>query len=108
VGMAFDSLFRQRCSQQLLATPEGRQVLAPFAFVSAWAGVLMAVEMLRLLAGETSTNYWSIDPWNIPAPRTRILRAKHPACQLCSNPDADQIIRRIWGDPEQGLATAAE
>lgn len=38
-GIAFDSLFRQLCAEQALATPEGRQVLAPFAFVSAWAGV---------------------------------------------------------------------
>ncbi|MDO9440408.1 MAG: ThiF family adenylyltransferase, partial [Beijerinckiaceae bacterium] len=51
VGLAFDSLFRQLCSEQALATPEGRQVLAPFAFVSAWAGVLQAVETMRSFAG---------------------------------------------------------
>jgi hypothetical protein len=108
VGVAFDSLFRQLCGQQALAMPEGRQVLAPSAFVSAWAGVLMAVEMLRVFAEETSTNYWSVDPWNVPVRRTRMLRGKHPPCQLCSNPGADKVIRDIWGDPGSGLATAAE
>jgi hypothetical protein len=55
VGMAFDSLFRQLCGQQALATPEDRQVFSSFAFVSAWAGVLMAVELLRAFAGEAAT-----------------------------------------------------
>jgi hypothetical protein len=31
-GIAFDSLFRQLCAEQALATPEGRQIRAPFAF----------------------------------------------------------------------------
>jgi len=31
IGIAFDSLFRQIGAEQALATPEGRQVLAPFA-----------------------------------------------------------------------------
>ena len=55
--MAFDSRFRQLCSEQTLATPQGRQVLAPFAFVSAWAGLLMAIEMLRSFDATAATNY---------------------------------------------------
>lgn len=96
-GMAFDSLFRQLCSQQALTTAEGRQVLAPFAFVSAWAGVLMAVEMLRCFAGAAPTNYWRVDPWNVPIPRTRVRREKIEDCQFCSNPDTDRIIRDVGG-----------
>jgi molybdopterin/thiamine biosynthesis adenylyltransferase len=95
-GMAFDSLFRQLCAEQALATPEGRQVLAPFAFVSAWAGVLMAVEMLRSLSGVTSTNYWSVDPWNLPIARGRTRRPRHPDCQFCSKPEYEPIIRGLW------------
>lgn len=96
VGLAFDSLFRQLCSEQALATPEGRQVLAPFAFVSAWAGVLMVVEALRSFAG-TSTNYWSVDPWNLPLARSRTLRPRHPDCQFCSNPEYAPVIEALWG-----------
>lgn len=96
-GIAFDSLFRQLCSEQALATPEGRQVLAPFAFVSAWAGVLMTVEMLRLFTGAADTNYWSVDPWNLPIARSRMLRPRHPECQFCSKPEYEPIIRELWG-----------
>lgn len=92
-GTAFDSLFRQLCAQQALTTPEGRQVLAPFAFVSAWAGVLMAVEMLRAFNGASQTNYWRLDPWNVPLARGRVVREKLSGCQFCSNPETDTIIR---------------
>ncbi len=96
INMAFDSLFRELCAAQTLATPEGRQVLAPFAFVSAWAGVLMAVEMLRSFAGITVTNYWSVDPWNPPIARGRMLRPRHPDCQFCSKPEYEPIVRDLW------------
>ena len=96
-GLAFDTLFRELCSEQALATPEGRQVLAPFAFVSAWAGVLMAIETLRSFDGGASTNYWSIDPWNVPVGRARMLRPRHPECQFCAQPEADTVIEALWG-----------
>ena len=97
VGLAFDSLFRQLCSERALTTPEGRQVLAPFAFVSAWAGVLMVVEMLRSFHGVAETNYWSIDPWNLPIARSRTLRPRHPDCQFCSKREYDPIVMELWG-----------
>ena len=56
--MAFDRLFKQLCAADTLTTPEERQVLAPFAFVSALAGVLLTMECLRLNNGEVDTNYW--------------------------------------------------
>lgn len=94
-GTAFDSLFRQLCAQQALTTPEGRQVLAPFAFVSAWAGVLMAVELVRAVNGEESTNYWRVDPWNAPIARGRVLREKLPDCIFCGNPDTAATIASL-------------
>ncbi len=99
VNLAFDSLFRQLCSEQALATPEGRQVLAPFAFVSAWAGVLMVVETLRSFAATATTNYWSADPWNLPIARARMLRTRHPNCQFCSKPEYAPVIDALWGGP---------
>ena len=71
VGMAFDSLFRQLCGQQALAMPEDRQVFAPFAFVSAWAGVLMAVELLRAFAGEAATTIGPPIPGMFGSPGAR-------------------------------------
>ena len=97
INMAFDSLFRELCAAQTLATPEGRQVLAPFAFVSAWAGVLMAVEMLRSFNGIIATNYWSVDPWNPPIARGRMLRPRHPDCQFCSKREYEPIVSDLWG-----------
>lgn len=97
VGTAFDSLFRSLCAQQALTTAEGRQVLAPFAFVSAWAGVLMVVEMLRSFHSAAPTNYWRVDPWNVPIGRTRVVRRKAEDCQFCSAPDTDRIIREVCG-----------
>lgn len=72
-------------------------MLAPFAFVSAWAGVLMAVETIRSFAGVASTNYWSVDPWNLPIVRGRTLRPRHPECQFCPKPEYEPIIRGLWG-----------
>jgi molybdopterin/thiamine biosynthesis adenylyltransferase len=100
VGLAFDSLFRQLCSEQALATPEGRQVLAPFAFVSAWAGVLLVVEMLRSFNGVAETNYWQVDPWNTPIARGRTLRPRYAECQFCSKPVYEPVIHDLWGSKD--------
>lgn len=97
-GMAFDSLFRQLCAEQALATPEGRQVLAPFAFVSNLAGTLLAIELLRSEAGLASTNYWSVDPWGIPLRQTRVLRPRIPECEFCSRADVDEVTQQLWGN----------
>ena len=96
-GMAFDSLFRQLCAEQALATPEGRQVLAPFAFVSNLAGTLLAVELLRSEAGLAGTNYWSVDPWGIPLRQTRLLRPRIPECEFCSRAEVDDLSQQLWG-----------
>jgi hypothetical protein len=96
-GMAFDSLFRQLCAEQALATPGGRQVLAPFAFVSSLAGNLLVIELLRCAAGLSSTNYWSVDPWGAPKRQTRMLRRRVPECEFCSRPEVDEIANELWG-----------
>ena len=70
---------------------------APFAFVSAWAGVLMAIEMVRSFHGIVETNYWSVDPWNLPIARGRTLRPRHPDCQFCSKREYDPIVKELWG-----------
>jgi molybdopterin/thiamine biosynthesis adenylyltransferase len=97
VGMAFDSLFKQLCAEQALLTPEGRQTLAPFAFVSNLAGALQVIELLRMEHRESdASNYWMIDPWRGPNARLRRWRDRHPDCEICNDGISEAVIRDIW------------
>lgn len=96
VGMAYDSLFKQRCAEQTLLSSENRQVLAPFAFVSALAGALQVIELLRSDSRVNGTNYWTVDPWRAPVQRARVLRPRIADCEFCANPDANAIARELW------------
>src|SRR4029077_2598499 len=63
VGMSYDTLFKRLCAESLLSISSGRQIFAPFAFVSVLAGTLLALELVRRLApgaGVTGFNYWRI------------------------------------------------
>lgn len=97
-GMAYDSLFKQLCAEQALKSVEGKQVLAPFAFVSALAGGLLVVEMLRDQAGIADTNYWQIDPWGSPIGRLRSRRPRVVDCEFCSLPHFVAIADQLWSD----------
>lgn len=97
IGKAFDTLFRQLCATQALTTPEGRQVLTPFAFVSSLAGALIVVEMLRRAAGVVDANYWQVDPWLGPLARLRKYRSRSTECVFCSSPAAQALVQRWWG-----------
>lgn len=97
IGKAFDTLFRQLCATQTLTTPEGRQVLTPFAFVSSLAGALIVVEMLRRAAGVVDANYWQVDPWLGPLARLRKYRSRSTECIFCSSPAAQALVQRWWG-----------
>ena len=96
-GKAFDTLFKQLCAEQALITPEGKQVLAPFAFVSNLAGGLLVVELLRSNLQRADTNYWTVDPWGVPMARLRRLRPRIAECEFCSIPSVDAIIKDLWG-----------
>ncbi|WP_421736555.1 ThiF family adenylyltransferase [Caulobacter sp.] len=100
-GKAFDTLFRELCGAQALRTPEGKQVLAPFAFVSALAGALLVLEMLRWAAEAPQVNYWQVDPWKAPLRRLRKLRSRHPECEFCSRPESQSLASSLWGDQRE-------
>lgn len=97
VGKAYDTLFKELCSAQALLMPEGRQVLAPFAFVSALAGVLLVIEFLRSNHRAATTNYWTVDPWGAPIGRLRRLRPRVPDCEFCADDDARRLVHSLWG-----------
>ena len=97
IGKAYDTLFKELCSAQALLTPEGRQVLAPFAFVSALAGVLLVIELLRSNHQTATTNYWTVNPWGAPIGRLRRLRPRVPDCEFCADDDARRLVHSLWG-----------
>ncbi|MBY5710108.1 ThiF family adenylyltransferase [Rhizobium leguminosarum] len=96
VGMAYDSLFKQLCGEHALRTREGKQVLAPFAFVSMLAGVLLACEFVRSEGDLANTNYWTVDPWRAPIARLRRLRPRLVDCEFCSKPSVDRAALELW------------
>ena len=97
-GLAYDSLFKALCAEGELKTPEDRQVLAPFAFVSALAGALLVLEMAIRLGGASSNrfNYWRVSPWYAPGLDLRQLRPALPDCEVCKNPSIVRAARLLW------------
>lgn len=100
VGLAYDTLFKQLCGANELKTLEGRQVIAPFAFVSVLAGTLLAVEVVRHLGrqdGQIDDNYWRVSPWHPPLGRRRTCRPKQLECEFCGNGLLASVNSSLWG-----------
>ena len=100
VGIAYDTLFKSLCAEGQLQTPEGRRIVAPFAFVSVLAGTLLALEVVRRLgAGEHSRdfNYWRLSPWHPVDNRRQIIRQSQAGCAFCGNPILKEVNIGLWG-----------
>ncbi len=98
-GQAYDSLFKALCGEQRLKTAENRQVLAPFAFVSVLAGVLLAIDVVRRLSQDDDApnfNYFRLSPWAPPVQDLRQERPRNIACEFCSQQVLLETARRIW------------
>ena len=109
VGMAFDSLFKERCAEQKLLTATGVQVLAPFAFVSNLAGAFLALELARLSRDGDEpmrANYMFASPWATPSLRTRLVRPRHPECSFCAKSQSRQALFAVWSDRMDGSRQA--
>jgi len=101
VGTAYDTLFKTLCGQGLLQTDEGRQVLAPFAFVSVLAGAYLAIELVLRLQQprrERLFNYWRASPWSSPVFQLRRYRLAGPGCEFCGSASTRQIVSRLWAE----------
>jgi hypothetical protein len=104
VGMSYDTLFKKLCAEAELQTVEGRRVVAPFAFVSCLAGVVLMMDLVRRLAGSSSTaldgefNYWRLSAWHPPLVRRRERRGRQSGCGFCGNPTFATVNRALWGD----------
>ena len=99
-GVALSSLYKQLCAAEALKTSAGEQALAPFAFISNLAGILLAIELLRFenATGSHVASYMSLDPWSPPHGRARRARAKTENCEYCSNTDMAELMTTIWRD----------
>ena len=100
VGIAYDTLFKSLCAEGQLQTPEGKRIVAPFAFVSVLAGTLLALEVVRRLgAGKHSRdfNYWRLSPWHPIDKRRQIIRQRQPECAFCADPILTKLNLGLWG-----------
>lgn len=100
-GLAFDTLFKRLCAEAVLTTPEGKRVLAPFAFVSCLAGTLLAIEIVRRLssAGPVSDNYLRLSPWHPPMSRRRVVQPRQADCEFCGHPVLRALSDQMWANP---------
>jgi hypothetical protein len=99
-GEAYDSLFKALCAKAALRTEGGRQVFAPFAFVSALAGVMLAIETVKRLSGRCP-NYslWKMSPWLPFIPKLQRQIPASPTCVVCGDPLMRQIAAQLWESP---------
>jgi len=97
-GLAYDTLFKRLCSTGKLMTAEGRQVLAPFAFVSVLAGTLLAIEFVRRIHNRTGDlfNEWHVSPWTNPVMRCRHVLRSNSNCEFCGNEVIARVARGLW------------
>jgi hypothetical protein len=99
VGMAYDTLFKRLCGEGQLKTATGRRVVAPFAFVSALAGALLALELARRLGAGRSDrdfNYWRVSAWHPPLARRRLRRPRQQVCAFCGNAVLRRVNSTLW------------
>ena len=97
-GLAYDTLFKRLCSTGNLTTPEGKQVLAPFCFISVMAGTYLAIEFVRRIQNPHASlfNEWYISPWSNPVLRRRRISPKRIDCEFCGNEMISQVAKRTW------------
>ncbi len=97
VGESYDSLFKALCGQQLLGSTEGRQVLAPFAFVSVLAGALLAIEYVRWkVHGPSPHNGWRVSPWAPPLSRLQRCQPRREECIFCRDSAVRDYAAKLW------------
>lgn len=101
-GEAFDSLYKTLCAIGKLHASVGKQVVAPFAFVSVLAGTLLLFEVMTRLArpGLVQSNEWHVSPWREPFSRGRLTRLRFNACECCGDSVRARAMRglrtRLW------------
>jgi hypothetical protein len=98
IGQDFATLYKQLCSSQKLRSLSGKQVVAPFAFVSVLAGALLSLEIIRRQAGDYSdhSNLWRVSPWQPPFPGTRQTKQRRSDCECCGRREMRTLQQHLW------------
>jgi hypothetical protein len=107
-GQAYDSLYKTLCATGKLHASVGKQVVAPFAFVSVLAGTLLLFEVMTRLArpGLTRTNEWHVSPWREPFSKGRLIRMRFSGCECCGKAVLRGLRSRLWSSDELTTNTA--
>lgn len=96
-GIPYDTLFKQLCGEGKLMTEKNKQVLAPFAFVSALAGAFLALMFIENhVNNKDSYNYWRISPWNNINYRLKQLLPTSKICEFCNDKIYNKVADKIW------------
>lgn len=98
VGQAYDSLYKALCATGKLHASVGKQVVAPFAFVSVLAGTLLLLDVMHRLArpGLQETNEWHVSPWREPFGRGRLTRIRFDGCECCGKAVLRGLRSKLW------------
>lgn len=96
IGLAFDTLYKQLCSSAQLKTSAGKQVIAPFAFVSILAGCLLLLEVCSKTAFMQQNNEWRLSPWHPPIQEIKQRRLKRQDCECCSPFEIVELNNYLW------------
>lgn len=100
VGIAYESLFKRLCGEKALTILGGRQIIAPFAFVSVLAGTLLAIELARRLQSgrhKKAFNFWAVSAWHPPLLRRQRMIPAKDDCDFCSKDVQRNVTRKLWG-----------
>lgn len=97
-GQAYDSLYKALCATGKLHASVGKQVVAPFAFVSVLAGTLLLFEVMASLArpGLIRTNEWHVSPWREPFSQGRFTRLQFGECECCGHAILRGLRSKLW------------
>jgi E1 ligase-like protein/ThiF family protein len=98
VGIAYDTLFKQLCATAQLKSAEDRQVLTPFAFVSALGGAWLAIEFVRRIqrGHDGLFNEWRVSPWSNPVMRRQRFLQERADCQFCGDGLVASLASQMW------------
>ena len=97
VGRAFDTVYKEQCGKAALLNAAGQQAVAPLAFISNFAGALLAIELVRYERNLSSHEscYLNLDPWRPPHAHARRARNRLPGCEFCSA-NGPTALRAVW------------
>ena len=103
IGLPINSFYAKAvCGDAELHLPTAN-VIAPLSFISASAGIILAVELIKAgtpeLGGWSLENYFRVDTLRQPNPAFRQLRPQDPSGRcICTDPDFVAVYSEKYGE----------